>query len=73
MESIQRALLSGFQLDVASGKQLHGISEREKGGFMALGPLNHHTSQHLSHYQEAFPSPALTRPWQPLPPLTIYA
>lgn len=63
MESIQRALLSGFQLDVASGKQLHEISEREKGGFMALGPLNHHTSQHLSYYQEAFPSPALTRPW----------
>ena len=39
--------------------QWETISEREKGGFMALGPLNHHTSQHLSYYQEAFPSTAL--------------
>ena len=63
MESVQCALLSGFQLDVANGKQLHEVSEREKGGFMALGPLNNHTSQHLSYYQEAFPSTALTRAW----------
>lgn len=53
MESIQRALLSGFQLDVASGKQLHEISERRERGWSLwhLRPLNHHTSQHLSYYQ----------------------
>lgn len=43
--------------------QWETITEREKGGFMALGPLNHHTSQHLSYYQEAFPSTALTGAW----------
>ena len=44
----------GFQLDVANGKQLHAVSERKKGVFMALGPLNHHASQTSATIRKPF-------------------